>query len=67
MADTANAQAAAPGEEQVKNCGSCGKPVKRLKRFYRNNKFYCNKVCFKKWKLKVKTEAAEAAAGQEQK
>jgi hypothetical protein len=67
MADTANAQAAAPGEEQVKNCGSCGKPVKRLKRFYRNGKFYCNKVCFKKWKLKAKTEAAEAAAGQEQK
>ena len=67
MADAANTQAAAPAEEQVKNCGSCGKPVKRLKRFYRNGKFFCSKVCYKKLKLKTKTEAAAASAEQEKK
>jgi hypothetical protein len=67
MADTANEQEAAPTEEQLKNCGSCGKPVKRLKRFYRNGKFYCSKVCFKKWKEKAKKEAAGETTEQEQK
>jgi recombinational DNA repair protein (RecF pathway) len=37
-------------EEKQSNCASCGKPVKRLKRYYRNGKFYCSKKCWKKTK-----------------
>jgi hypothetical protein len=29
------------------NCGKCNKPLKRVKRYYRNGKYYCNMKCFK--------------------
>ena len=51
MADQLTTEQKAP-VEHTKNCGSCGKPVKKLKRYYRNGKYYCNKVCFKKSKNK---------------
>jgi hypothetical protein len=38
---------AKPAEKQT-NCPACNKPLKRLKRYYRNGKFYCNKKCWKK-------------------
>jgi len=28
------------------NCGKCNKALKRAKRYYRDNKYYCNKKCF---------------------
>jgi hypothetical protein len=28
------------------NCAKCNKPLKRVKRYYRNGKYYCNKKCF---------------------
>jgi len=28
------------------NCAKCNKPLKRVKRYYRNSKYYCNKKCF---------------------
>jgi endogenous inhibitor of DNA gyrase (YacG/DUF329 family) len=34
-------------QETTLNCASCGKPVKKIKRYYRDGKFYCNKRCFK--------------------
>jgi hypothetical protein len=37
-----------PKEERQANCLSCGKPIKKLKRYYRNGKFYCNKKCWRK-------------------
>ena len=30
------------------NCPACNKPIKKLKRYYRNGKFYCNKRCWRK-------------------
>jgi predicted transcriptional regulator len=36
-------------EKQI-NCLACGKPIKKLKRYYRNGKFYCSKKCWRKSK-----------------
>ena len=49
-------QQAKPKEEKQTNCLACNKPLKKLKRYYRNGKFYCNKVCWRKTKLKPKEE-----------
>jgi predicted transcriptional regulator len=46
-------EAKAAQEKQI-NCLSCGKPIKKLKRYYRNGKFYCSKKCWRKT-LKPKT------------
>lgn len=43
------AQPVAPAEKQA-NCLACGKPIKKIKRYYRNGKFYCSKKCWKKTK-----------------
>lgn len=48
--------------EEVKNCPSCNKPLKRARRFYRNGKYYCNNNCFRTADLKVKEEKAKQAA-----
>lgn len=34
--------------EKQTNCLGCNKPIKRLKRYYRDGKFYCSKKCWKK-------------------
>lgn len=34
--------------EKQTNCLGCGKPIKKLKRYYRNGKFYCSKKCWRK-------------------
>jgi predicted nucleic acid-binding Zn-ribbon protein len=46
--------------EEVKNCPSCKKPLKRARRFYRNGAYYCNSNCFKKVRSEAKVAAAEA-------
>lgn len=33
--------------EKQTNCLGCGKPLKKLKQYYRNGKFYCNKKCWR--------------------
>ncbi|MBU1121266.1 MAG: hypothetical protein KKF54_01020 [Candidatus Omnitrophica bacterium] len=33
-------------EEKRKNCGNCNKSLLRVKRYYRNGKYFCNKSCF---------------------
>ncbi len=48
-------EAKAPVEKQS-NCLACGKPIKKLKRYYRNGKFYCNKKC---WQKSVKPKDKE--------
>ncbi|MCK9604374.1 MAG: hypothetical protein M0R66_08460 [Candidatus Omnitrophica bacterium] len=40
------AAASAPVAEKQTNCLGCNKPIKKLKRYYRNGKFYCNKKCW---------------------
>ena len=48
---------AAPVEKQT-NCLACNKPMKRIKRYYRNGKYYCTKKCWLK-ALKPKDKEAK--------
>lgn len=34
-------------KERFGNCGGCNKPIKKVRRYYRNNKYFCTKRCFK--------------------
>ncbi|MFC1753450.1 hypothetical protein ACFL96_08665 [Thermoproteota archaeon] len=34
------------------NCTSCNKQLLRIKRYYRDNKYYCNKNCHKTFQKK---------------
>jgi len=36
--------------EKQTNCPSCNKVIKKLKRYYRNGMFYCNRRCWIKSK-----------------
>jgi len=47
----------APPTDTTKNCFSCKKPMKRIKRYYRNGHYYCNKNC---WKTSFKAATAPA-------
>jgi transposase-like protein len=40
--------------EKQTNCLSCGKPLKKLKKYYRNGKFYCTKKCWRTFLEKSK-------------
>lgn len=42
--------------EKQTNCLGCGKPLKKIKRYYRNGKYYCSKKC---WRKKIKEEAGK--------
>ena len=46
-------------EEKQTNCLSCNKPLKRIKRYYRNGKFYCTKKCWLKFTRKPKEGEAK--------
>jgi hypothetical protein len=35
-----------PIEKQT-NCLACNKPINKLRRYYRDGKFYCNKKCWR--------------------
>lgn len=37
-------------------CTNCNAYRRRINRYYRNGKYYCNKKCFKKHQLKLKEE-----------
>ena len=55
--------------EEVKNCPSCNKPLKKARRFYRNGRYYCNNNCFKAAEVKrleekAKKDAEAAASGE---
>ncbi|MEK6727518.1 MAG: hypothetical protein AABY28_02435 [Candidatus Omnitrophota bacterium] len=45
-----------PKEEKQENCLSCNKPIKKLKRYYRDGKFYCSKKCWRGFLAKFKEE-----------
>jgi len=47
-----------PQAEKQTNCLGCGKPLKKLKIYYRNGKYYCTKKCWRKALEKTKKEAA---------
>jgi len=48
----------APTVEKQTNCPACNKPIRKLKRYYRDGKFYCDKECWRKV-AKPKTQEAE--------
>jgi len=48
-----------PKAEKQTNCLSCNKPIKKLKRYYRDGKFYCSKRCWRAFIAKSKPEATE--------
>ena len=48
---------AKPKTEKQTNCPACNKLIKKLKRYYRDGKFYCSKRCWRTFIDKSKTEA----------
>lgn len=42
--------------EKSSNCAGCNKPLKKLKRYYRNGKYYCSKKCWKQSTTQSKKE-----------
>lgn len=42
--------------EKQTNCLACNKPIRKLKHYYRDGKFYCSKKCWKAYKEKTKEE-----------
>jgi len=48
-----------PKEEKQTNCLACNKPIKKIRRYYRNGKFYCTKKCWKNYIEKAKAEKKE--------
>lgn len=42
--------------EKQTNCLACNKPIRKLKRYYRDGKFYCNKKCWRTYLDKSKEE-----------
>ena len=50
---------AKPVVEKQTNCLGCGKPLKKIKTYYRDSKFYCAKKCWRAFLEKSKAEAEE--------
>ncbi|MCX5703890.1 MAG: hypothetical protein NT066_05315 [Candidatus Omnitrophica bacterium] len=50
----AKPQEAKPAVEKQTNCLSCNKPIRKLKRYYRDGKFYCSKKCWRNFLAKSK-------------
>ena len=55
--EQAPAKEEAPKVEKQTNCLACNKPIKKIRRYYRDGKYYCTKRCFKNFVEKKKTEA----------
>ncbi|MFA5038767.1 MAG: hypothetical protein WC732_03715 [Candidatus Omnitrophota bacterium] len=45
-------------ESKRVNCGKCNKPLKKIKRYYRNGKYYCHKKCYTEAQKKVEPKEA---------
>jgi hypothetical protein len=50
------AQEAKPQTEKQTNCLSCNKPIRKIKKYYRDGKFYCNKACWRAYLTKQKEQ-----------
>lgn len=53
---TAGATEAKPAVEKQTNCLGCNKPLKKIKIYYRNGKFFCTKKCWRLMLDKAKEE-----------
>lgn len=47
-------------KEKFGNCNGCNKPIKKVRRYYRNGKYFCTKRCFQKYL--TKSESPKDAA-----
>jgi hypothetical protein len=56
MAAETTAEATKPVVEKQTNCLSCNKPLKKVRCYYRNGKFFCTKKCWKTMLAKAKEE-----------
>lgn len=54
QAQDTQTQAVKPQVEKQTNCLACNKPIRKLKRYYRDGKFYCNKKCWQNHKQSKK-------------
>lgn len=43
--------------EKQTNCLACNKPLKKIRRYYRNGKFFCTKRCWLKFKAPKEEES----------
>jgi hypothetical protein len=50
---------AKPKAEKQTNCPSCNKLIKKLKKYYRDGKFYCSKRCWRTFIDKSKSEESK--------
>ena len=63
MADTEQKTAteeAQPAVEKQTNCLGCNKPLKKIKSYYRDGKFFCTKKC---WLKSIKKKDAPQEEG----
>ncbi|MDP3142969.1 MAG: hypothetical protein Q8N14_03360 [Candidatus Omnitrophota bacterium] len=47
--------------EVAVNCAGCNKHLKKVKRYYRNGKYYCSKTCWKSYIKKTSEKSPEQA------
>lgn len=40
-------------KERFGNCGGCAKPIKKVRRYYRNSKYFCAERCYKDYLRKT--------------
>jgi len=52
-------QAEIPVVEVQTNCLGCNKPLRKIRRYYRDGKFYCIKRCWRAYLDKSKAGAGE--------
>ena len=45
-AEEQKAPEAQPVVEKQTNCLACNKPLKKIRQYYRNGKYYCSKKCW---------------------
>lgn len=45
---------AKPKAEKQTNCLACNKPIKKIRRYYRDGKYYCTKRCWRAYLNKSK-------------
>ena len=45
-----------PVVEKQTNCLACNKPIRKLKKYYRDGKYYCTKKCWRAFLAKSKEE-----------
>ena len=56
MAQQSATAEAKPQAEKQTNCLACNKPIRKIKHYYRDGKFYCSKICWRNYKAKQKEE-----------